>query len=243
MRCRATVFDPEAVALRPGCRRRRARDRLTHLELRPARDAQVAAPGRPGPPGSWSTPTSPAASSSLWSHQAEAAELAWPGSTPSSATGTASGKSLAYLLPTLVGDRGSVDGPAAAATRCSTCRRPRRWPRTSWRRWRGSRCRACAPTTYDGDSTREERDWARSHANYVLTNPDMLHRTMLPAHARWAPFWGSLRYVVVDECHHYRGVFGVARRTDPAPAAPGRRALRRRARPSCWPRRRPPSPR
>ncbi len=63
-------------------------------------------------------------------------------------------------------------------------------------------------TTYDGDSSREERDWARSHANYVLTNPDMLHRSMLPGHARWASFWGSLRFVVIDECHHYRGVFG-----------------------------------
>ena len=63
-------------------------------------------------------------------------------------------------------------------------------------------------TTYDGDSTPEERDWTRSHANYVLTNPDMVHRTMLPSHRRWSPFWGSLRFVVVDECHHYRGVFG-----------------------------------
>ena len=52
------------------------------------------------------------------------------------------------------------------------------------------------------------RDWARDHGEYVLTNPDMLHRSLLPGHARWARFFGSLRYVVVDECHHYRGVFG-----------------------------------
>ncbi|HSE72702.1 MAG TPA: Zn-binding domain-containing protein, partial [Nocardioidaceae bacterium] len=63
-------------------------------------------------------------------------------------------------------------------------------------------------TTHDGDSSREQRDWARDHAEYVLTNPDMLHRSLLPAHARWARFLSMLDYVVVDECHHYRGVFG-----------------------------------
>ena len=63
-------------------------------------------------------------------------------------------------------------------------------------------------TTHDGDSPREQRDWARDHGEYVLTNPDMLHRSLLPGHSRWARFLGSLRYVVVDECHHYRGVFG-----------------------------------
>ncbi|MDO9496369.1 MAG: DEAD/DEAH box helicase, partial [Nocardioides sp.] len=63
-------------------------------------------------------------------------------------------------------------------------------------------------TTHDGDSGRDQRDWARDHAEYVLTNPDMLHRSLLPGHARWSAFLGSLSYVVVDECHHYRGVFG-----------------------------------
>ena len=61
---------------------------------------------------------------------------------------------------------------------------------------------------YDGDSTRAERDWARSHARYLLTTPDMLHRALLPGHHRWSGFFGRLRYVVVDECHGYRGVFG-----------------------------------
>ena len=48
----------------------------------------------------------------------------------------------------------------------------------------------------------------RDHADYVLTNPDMLHRSILPGHVRWAAFLRTLRYVVIDECHHYRGVFG-----------------------------------
>jgi DEAD/DEAH box helicase domain-containing protein len=63
-------------------------------------------------------------------------------------------------------------------------------------------------TTHDGDSSREQRDWTRDHGEYVLTNPDMLHRSLLPGHERWGAFFGSLRYVVIDECHHYRGVFG-----------------------------------
>jgi len=61
---------------------------------------------------------------------------------------------------------------------------------------------------HDGDSSREERDWTRDFGEYVLTNPDMLHRSLLPSHQRWSRLLGSLQYVVVDECHHYRGVFG-----------------------------------
>ncbi len=63
-------------------------------------------------------------------------------------------------------------------------------------------------SAHDGDSSREERDWTRDYAEYVLTNPDMLHRSLLPSHHRWSRLLGSLQYVVVDECHHYRGVFG-----------------------------------
>ena len=63
-------------------------------------------------------------------------------------------------------------------------------------------------TTLDGDSERDERRFARDYATMVLTNPDMLHASVLPNHTAWSSFLGGLRYVVVDEAHRYRGVFG-----------------------------------
>jgi DEAD/DEAH box helicase domain-containing protein len=64
------------------------------------------------------------------------------------------------------------------------------------------------PVTYDGDTLPESRQWARRHATCVLTNPDMLHTGILPFHGRWANFLKRLRYVVIDELHVYRGIFG-----------------------------------
>ncbi|MBD4447318.1 DEAD/DEAH box helicase, partial [Xanthomonas citri pv. citri] len=69
-------------------------------------------------------------------------------------------------------------------------------------------CREVGPrdwlvSTLDGDSDEAERRFAREQARYVLTNPDMLHHTVLPSHARWAGLLGSLRYVVIDEAHRY----------------------------------------
>jgi DEAD/DEAH box helicase domain-containing protein len=60
----------------------------------------------------------------------------------------------------------------------------------------------------DGDTSGEERRWIREHGAFVLSNPDMLHYSMLPDHRRWASFLRRLTYVVIDECHGYRGVFG-----------------------------------
>ena len=62
--------------------------------------------------------------------------------------------------------------------------------------------------TCDGDTPLPERDWLRAHADVVLTNPDFLHFSLLPGHERWTRFLRALRYVVVDECHAYRGVLG-----------------------------------
>jgi len=199
-------FDPRAVALRLAASPAR-HDRLLHLEVRPAREAQVA--GWPA----WGHASVRAAYLDRgivapWTHQERAADLAWHGQHTVVATGTASGKSLAYLLPALSAIAHSIDAPGSRGDSVLYLSPTKALAHDQWASVQGLGVPGVRATTYDGDSSREERDWARNHANYVLTNPDMLHRTMLPGHARWSLFWGSLRFVVVDECHHYRGVFG-----------------------------------
>jgi DEAD/DEAH box helicase domain-containing protein len=60
----------------------------------------------------------------------------------------------------------------------------------------------------DGDTSNDEREEAKARANIILTNPDMLHVTLLPLHEKWSRIFKNLKYVVVDEAHTYRGVFG-----------------------------------
>ena len=62
--------------------------------------------------------------------------------------------------------------------------------------------------TCDGDTPLPERDWVRAHADVVLTNPDFLHFSLLPGHERWSRLLRGLRYIVIDECHAYRGILG-----------------------------------
>ncbi|MET7656818.1 DEAD/DEAH box helicase, partial [Streptomyces sp. NPDC005486] len=146
-----------------------------------------------------------------WAHQARVAEHALDGDSVVVATGTASGKSLAYLVPVLTALLEGSEAPngrgattlylaptkALAADQCRSVKELSQ-PLGN----------AVRPAVYDGDTPFEEREWIRQYANYVLTNPDMLHRGILPSHPRWSSFLKSLKYVVIDECHTYRGVFG-----------------------------------
>lgn len=142
-----------------------------------------------------------------WQHQVVAAEAAHAGQHVVLATGTASGKSLAYQLPALSAVRAGRGprGERGATVLYVAPTKALAQDQLSGLAGLGLDLRV---TTHDGDSSREQRDWARDHGEYILTNPDMLHRSLLPGHSRWAGFFGSLQYVVVDECHHYRGVFG-----------------------------------
>jgi DEAD/DEAH box helicase domain-containing protein len=180
--------------------------RLTHLEEMPPRTA-VTAPWPAWVPEEIAAAFRRQGVAEPWRHQAVAAEAAYAGDHVVLATGTASGKSLAYQLPaltTVLGSRGRRGERGATVLYLA--------PTKALAQDQLSRIRALGldvrVTTHDGDSSREQRDWAREHGEYLLTNPDMLHRSMLPGHARWAAFFSSLRYVVIDECHHYRGVFG-----------------------------------
>ncbi|WP_435610850.1 DEAD/DEAH box helicase [Streptomyces sp. C10-9-1] len=146
-----------------------------------------------------------------WTHQAEAAEHALDGTSVVIATGTASGKSLAYLVPvlhTLLEGAEAANGRGTTALYLAPTKALAADQRRAVRELAAPLGNRVRPAVYDGDTPVEEREWVRQYANYVLTNPDMLHRGILPAHPRWSSFLRSLRYVVVDECHTYRGVFG-----------------------------------
>ncbi len=183
------------------------RERVLHEHLVPARRGTTA----PWP--SWVDPALRAALGErgvheLWQHQAVAAEAVRAGRHVVVATGTASGKSLAYLLPALTAvaeGAGEPGGRGATALYLSPTKALAADQLASVRALGVPGVRAA---TYDGDLPSEERRWVREHANYVLTNPDMLHRSLLPGHGRWQRFLRALRVVVVDECHRYRGLFG-----------------------------------
>ncbi|MGL5406911.1 MAG: DEAD/DEAH box helicase [Propionibacteriaceae bacterium] len=160
--------------------------------------------------------------SSPWKHQRTVAEAAYSGRHVAIATGTASGKSLAYLMPVLAATYGGVDASVGVET--TSLRSRLMLPQRQHTALYLSPTKALAHdqlrvaqdlgipswkvTALDGDSDESERRFARETATWVLTNPDMLHASVLPSHSRWAGFLQSLRYVVVDESHRYKGVFG-----------------------------------
>lgn len=181
--------------------------RLLHTRLLPGRAAVEA----PWP--DWANPQVTAAVQGtgidrLWSHQRQAADLAWSGEHVVLSTGTASGKSLGYLLPML---SAVADGSTAPTGRGATAiylAPTKALAADQEARIRGFAIPGVRAATLDGDTPLDERRWIRDHAALLLTNPDLLHHTLLPGHERWASFFRALRYVVVDECHVYRGVFG-----------------------------------
>jgi DEAD/DEAH box helicase domain-containing protein len=139
----------------------------------------------------------------LYSHQARALEAAWRGTTIVT-TGTASGKSLCFNLPTL--DTLLRDAKARALYLYPTKALAQDQARAIGAL--GLSAAQIRPAIYDGDTPREARNEIRRKANLVLTNPDMLHLGILPHHDSWAALFSNLAVVVVDEAHTYRGVFG-----------------------------------
>jgi len=138
----------------------------------------------------------------LYRHQAETWEAAQRGENVIVTTGTASGKSLAFNLPVL--DAIARDPKTRALYLYPT----KALSQDQARALAELRLKGLRPAIYDGDTPSERRWQIRKWSNVVLTNPDMLHVGVLPHHDRWGDVLANLRYVVVDEAHVYRGVFG-----------------------------------
>jgi DEAD/DEAH box helicase domain-containing protein len=140
--------------------------------------------------------------SQLYAHQADAVQKAFDGPTIVT-TGTASGKSLCFQLPTL--EVLTSDRAARALYLYPTKALAQDQARALHS---FGLSRQIRPAIYDGDTPRQERAAIRKRSNLILTNPDMLHVGILPHHAAWADLLANLAFVVIDEAHVYRGVFG-----------------------------------
>ncbi|NVB42790.1 DEAD/DEAH box helicase [Pseudenhygromyxa sp. WMMC2535] len=143
-----------------------------------------------------------------WAHQASALDSLFAGRDLLLSTATASGKSFCYQAPVL---QAALQDPSARALFLFPTKALARDQIEALRSLvaPGTSLAGCLGAgTYDGDTPPDQRRIARVRAHVIATNPDMLHRAVLPHHDRWATFLGGLRYVVIDELHCYRGVFG-----------------------------------
>ncbi|HET7248145.1 MAG TPA: DEAD/DEAH box helicase [Streptosporangiaceae bacterium] len=186
---------PAARILRRGARS----GRLMHVEEIAARPGE----GVPWPewvPGQITQAFSGAGVTRPWAHQAAMAEHARQGRNVIISTPAASGKSLGYLLPALTAVLRGSTVLYLAPTRALAADQARAIQALG--------IPGVCAAVVDGDTHGADRERARTHANYLLTTPDMLHHVLLPRHSRWGEFFGRLHYVIVDECHGYRGVFG-----------------------------------
>ncbi len=144
--------------------------------------------------------------SRLYTHQAETWQAVQAGEHPVIVTGTASGKTLAYNLPVL---HHLLDRPG---TRALYLFPTKALAQDQADTLTGLLAAANLPpqtiATYDGDTPQSRRPAIRQNVRLLITNPDMLHTGILPHHTRWADFFQHLRFVVIDEMHVYRGIFG-----------------------------------
>ncbi len=182
---------------------------LTTWRTTPPRPADL----RPFPadlPSELASALSAAGIPSLYSHQARAWECVRRGENVVLATGTASGKTLGYNLPVLAALLADPQGralylfPTKALAQDQLAGIERL---TSALRQRASSVNLPA-AIYDGDTPQAHRPAVRLNARLILSNPDMLHTGILPHHTNWEGFFRNLRFVVIDEMHTYRGVFG-----------------------------------
>ena len=188
-------------------RRPENRGALRHWEVLPARPARHGELSYPLP-----EPLREALEhrgiSRLYSHQVQAIEALRGGLDTVVVTGTASGKSLCYHVPVLERLLAEPQSTALYLFPTKALAQDQLKGLTRLAAGHPDLLRALSPGVYDGDTQAATRRKLRDSANLILSNPDMLHQGILPAHARWARFLRNLRFVVVDEMHAYRGIFG-----------------------------------
>jgi DEAD/DEAH box helicase domain-containing protein len=143
--------------------------------------------------------------SRLYTHQAAAWRALASGANVVVVTPTASGKTLCYNLPVLCRLHEEPEARALYVFPTKALAEDQLHEFHSTVEAMGSGIRAF---TYDGDTPQDARKQIRERANVVLTNPDMLHAGILPHHTKWAKTFENLRYIVIDELHYYRGVYG-----------------------------------
>lgn len=140
----------------------------------------------------------------LYSHQVQAWESVRRGENIVLATGTASGKTLAYNLPVLSALLEDKDVRALYLFPTKALAQDQLAGLNSFQ----SSVKNLRSSIYDGDTPASHRSASRKNGNIIFTNPDMLHTGILPHHTNWGDFFRNLRFVIIDEMHTYRGVFG-----------------------------------
>lgn len=160
-----------------------------------------------------------------WVHQCQLAELAFGKKHCAITTGTGSGKTLSYLMPVLAATgfdiapapkRNPADQSIQSTGATSATTLPCAIYLAPTKALANDQLKVCKQlglrswmvTTVDGDSSLDQRDAAQKYGRFLLTNPDMLHYSILPNHKDWVRLFSSLEFVVVDEAHQYRGVWG-----------------------------------
>src|SRR5690606_24027002 len=141
----------------------------------------------------------------LYEHQTRAINAALAGKHVIVATPTASGKSLCFHLPVL---QALAEDPGSTALFLCPTKALSRDQEHGLHTMIQASGLAVPSIVFDGDTPGDSRQKARERGRIILTNPDMLHAGILPNHSKWASFFQGLRYVVLDEMHTYRGVFG-----------------------------------
>jgi len=141
----------------------------------------------------------------LYTHQADAIEAAGHGRHVVVATPTASGKSLCFHVPVLAALDGDPDARAIYVYPTKALARDQEAGVLGLMKAAGL---GSAAVVYDGDTPADARRAARERARILITNPDMLHTGILPHHASWATTFRNIRYIVLDELHTYKGLFG-----------------------------------